>query len=796
MAGSSTLISDRRSLSGSIGQLLLVAAVAGALVAGLLLPIVGALGLGAKAGADSFENLPTSLTVPPLPQVSRILAADGSTLASFYYQNRLNVTLAQVPPVMRQAIVAIEDSRFYEHHGVDFRGTIRAAVTNLQSGSVQQGGSTLTQQYVKNVLLASAKSAAERKAANEQTKARKIREARYALALEQQWSKDKILESYLNIAYFGSGAYGIGAAAKHYFNEPVGKLTLPQSALLAGIVRDPTLNNPITHPGPAKLRRDTVLARMSDLAIITPVQTQRAEASPIVLHVTQPRNGCIGTRAPFFCDHVVSKIQHDAAFGKTPAGRTQLLLRGGLTIRTSLDPKTQQDAQQAILDHTKVTDQVAAVADVVEPGTGLIKAMGVNRVYNNDKKRGHTTVNLTTGGQLGVQGGSTFKIFTLTAALEEGYPLNLQLQCPERYTSSVFSNNGSPYTVFNAEPGTGTFNLYTATWNSVNTCFIQLEERTGTGRPIKIAQSMGVHNLNGTPLNPGGSFTLGADSISPLDMAGVYATYAAHGKYCRPTAIVAVTDSSGRPYPIVKPACTQVLEPGIADTVTSVLRGVITSGTGRGASIGRPAAGKTGTAQGYSAAWFDGYVPQLAAAVWMGDPRGGFKHPLKNVRIGGQYYGHVFGGTISAPIWGELMRKALKGKPVESFAGPDPSVGAGRQVTVPYLNGTSIGTAKARLAAVGLTGVVSSQRVASSNAAGTVASSSPGGASSIGFGSSVLLNVSTGTPPPAPKPTPSPSPSPSSVSPPPTPPPTPTPSRSRHHRPTPTPPPTPPTPRP
>jgi len=789
VAGSSAVLSsERRSFSGSIGKLLLVAAVAGALVAGLLLPIVGAVGLGAKAGADSFENLPNSLTVPPLPQASRILAADGSTLASFYYQNRINVRLSAVPRVMREAIVAIEDSRFYEHHGLDFRGITRAAVTNLQSGSFQQGGSTLTQQYVKNGLLASARNDSERRAANAQTTTRKIREARYALALEQQWSKDKILESYLNIAYFGSGAYGVGAAAKHYFNKPVNTLTLPEAALLAGIVRDPSLYNPILHPRTAKLRRDTVLQRMSDLAVITPVQAQRAEAARIALHITQPKNGCIGTRAPFFCDHVVSEIRRDPAFGKTVADRTQRLLRGGLTIRTSLDLNVQKAAQKAILDHVHVKDAVAAVADVVEPGTGFIKALGVNRIYDNNRKvKGHTTVNLTTGGQSGVQGGSTFKIFTLTAALEEGYPLNLQLQCPGTYRSSVFSNNGRPYVVANDEPGTGIFNLFTATWHSVNTCFIQLEERTGTARPIKIAQSMGVANLNGTPLNPGGSFTLGTDSISPLAMAGVYATYAAHGKYCRPTAIVSATDASGHTYPIAKPNCTQVLEAGIADTVTAVLRGVITSGTGRGASISRPAAGKTGTAQGYSAAWFDGYVPQLAATVWMGDPRGSFRHPLKNVRINGHYYGHVFGGTISAPIWGELMRAALKGKPRESFAGPDPSVGAGRQVTVPYVAGTSVGTAKARLAAVGLTGVLAFTQVPSSYPAGTVASSSPGGGSSIGLGSSVLLNISSGAPAPPPSPTPAPTPTPSSASPSPSPSPRPSPSRSRHHRRTPTP---------
>ncbi len=760
------------SLPGSIGQLLLAAAVAGLLVAGLLLPAVGALGLVAKNGADSFENLPSELSVSPLPQVSRILAADGSTLATFYAQNRINVPLKQVAPVLQNAVIAIEDSRFYEHHGLDVRGTIRAAVTNLQTGS-HQGGSTLTQQYVKNVFLLNAKTEAERQAAVAVTPARKLREARYAIALEQQWSKQKILENYLNIAYFGGGAYGIGAAAKHYFNTTAAKLTLPQAAMLAGLVRNPAAYDPALHPVASKARRNIVLARMAELNKITAYAASRAEASKVVLHLTRPRNGCIGTPAPFFCDYVVSAIQHDPAFGKTVADRDALLRRGGLIIRTSLDPKVQKAAQRAILKRTKVTDKVAAVADVVEPGTGLIRAMGVNRIYdNNAKARGHTTVNLATGGQTGVQAGSTFKIFTLTAALEEGLSLNTQLQCPQRYVSSFPGANGAPYSPANAEPGGGTYNLFTATWDSVNTCFVQLEERTGTERPAKLAESLGVHVVGGGALNRGGSFTLGGDSISPLAMAGAYAAYAAHGKYCPPSALVSVIDSTGKPLPVTKPACKQVVERGIADTVTQVLRGVITSGTGTAASIGRPAAGKTGTATDYGAAWFDGYVPQLAAAVWLGDPRGAQRHPLRGVSIGGHYYGRVFGGTIAAPIWGDLMRRALKGQPVKGFAGLDPTVAAGQQVSVPALAGLSVRSARARLAAFGLRGVVGG-RVNSNYSYGTVAGSSPGGGSSIGLGSSVLLYLSAG-PAPTPSATPTPKPSPSAK---------PTPSQSKSPKP-------------
>lgn len=755
-------LDDRVSRSGRIGQLLLASTIAGVLVAAMVLPLAGGLGLAAKSGADSFQQLPSVLQVPPLAQVSRILAADGSTLATFYYENRVTVPLAQVPVVMRRAIIAIEDARFYEHHGIDLRGILRAAVTNRNAGTIQQGGSTLTQQYVKNVLLESATTPAERAAANADTLSRKVREARYAMALEQRWSKNRILEGYLNIAYFGSGAYGVGAAAQHYFGKPVSRLTLPEAALLAGLVRNPFAYDPILHPVSAKARRDVVLQRMADLKLISPAQAARAEGTPITLHVTSPPNGCVGTRAPFFCDYVISQLKNDKALGPTVQDRVNLLLRGGLTIRTSLDPATQAAAQQAVLARTRITDQVAAVADVVQPGTGLVRAMAVNRVYSPQAKPGYTEVNLATGGQSGVQGGSTFKIFTLTAALEEGIPLNLRLRCPPRYTSPVFRNSdGTPYTVNNAEAGEGgLFDLVTATAMSVNTCYIQLEERTGTERPAAIAESMGVRNLNGTPLNRGGSFTLGTDSVSPLDMAAVYATYAAQGRYCPPTALLSITDSRQRSYPVTRPACRQVVAKPIADTVTSVLRTVISNGTGTAASIGRPAAGKTGTGQDYSAAWFDGYVPQLASVVWMGDPRGAFGHPLRNVSIGGAFYPRVYGGTIAAPIWGDLMRNALANAPVQDFPPADAAVARGRQVTVPDVTGLTAGAAQAQLASVGLTGVVAPNRVAAGGTPNTVALTEPPAGSSIGYGSTILLVLTDGTSA-APSPTPQGRPSPS-----------------------------------
>src|SRR5581483_4336009 len=272
-----------------VALMALVSAVAGILVAGLLVPVVGGVGLLAKAGANTFENLPTDLKIPPLPQRSRVLAADGSLLATFYDEDRVAVPLAAIPVTMRKAIVAIEDNRFYTHHGVDLKGIIRAALHNTSTGSVTQGASTLTQQYVRLVLEES-KNKEEQRAAHAPTLARKLREAAYAIGLEKQLSKDQILDDYLNIAYFGDGAYGVEAAARHYFGIHVGRLSLAQAALLAGLVQNPSAYDPRLHPVAAKDRRDVVLDQMSRYGDITAEQAVAAKATPIVLHVRTAPN--------------------------------------------------------------------------------------------------------------------------------------------------------------------------------------------------------------------------------------------------------------------------------------------------------------------------------------------------------------------------------------------------------------------------------------------------------------------------------------------------------------------------
>jgi len=650
-------------------RLLAFSAAAGLVLAGALLPVVGGLALFVRGATASFESLPSKLQGPPPPQRSRLLAADGSTIAEFFAQDRVDVPIEHVALAMQKAIVAIEDVRFFSHGAVDVQGTMRAALANLGAGSTAQGGSTLTQQYVKNVLLY-----AGDKSATTDTIARKVREARYAVALEHTLTKTEILQRYLNIVYFGEGAYGIESAARRYFGTDAGKLTLPQSALLAGLVQSPSDYDPVRATGAALARRAQVLQRMQAAGDISEQQRRTAVATRLGVHLSAPRFGCEPSYAPFFCDWVHQQVLNDPRFGANRAEREQRLMTGGLTIRTTLVPRVQQAAQRAVDRVVPRGSRVATAVVAVQPGTGAVLAMAVDRSYGS--KRGQTRVNLATGGQSGFPAGSTFKLFTLAAALEHHLPLSTTLYAPPHLTineGELHDCSGDAlgsWHVGNAEDGEGgTFGLVRATWESVNTYFAQLEKKVGVCAAWRLAVRMGITEIsNGKPPAEVPSFTLGADDTSPLQVAAAYAAVAAHGSYCPP---YAVSSATGVTVPHRR-ACRQVMSPTTADTVTSVLRGVIDgpdpSRTGAAAGIGRPAAGKTGTTESFGAAWFSGYTPQLAASAWVGDPRG-ISHPLRDVTINGRFYTHVYGADLPAAVWSATMRAALAGTVAENFAG-------------------------------------------------------------------------------------------------------------------------------
>jgi membrane peptidoglycan carboxypeptidase len=732
---------------------LLVSVLAGLLVAGLSFPIVGGIGLIARAGAESFDKLPAELREDPLPQRSKILAADGSTLADIYFnENRILAPISQMPEHLLYAIVAIEDSRFYEHHGVDVRGLARAVVRNTQAGTVTQGGSTITQQYVKNVLIVGAEDKAGKEAAIERSTGRKIQEARYAIALENTYSKREILEKYLNISYFGNGVYGVGTAAQYYFRKPVRALTLDEAALLAGMVQNPERFNPVKSPKNARARRDIVLRRIAEVGFMPKALTDQAAARPIPKIVPQQLSGIEDNAiAPAFLDYVRSYFLADPRFGESTAERATRLFQGGLTIKTTLDPKLQAAAQKSLNDTLPLPKDPAAAAVVVKPGTGHVTAMAVVNHEKSSQK-----VNLATSKTF--QGGSTFKMFTLAAAIEQGLPLRLRMNSPARYRPPVSAKCDTPqpsgYFSNAGDSEAGNFDLPTATWLSVNTYYVQLQNRVGLDKIVGMANRMGVE------VAPAGrrecSLTLGTRSVSPLEMSSAYATLAAQGLYCTPTPILAV-QAPRQPLLNVEPDCHQVLERDVANTVTSVLRGVIDGPhphrTGKGATIGRPAAGKTGTTNESRAAWFDGYTPDFAAAVWMGYPR----QPLPMRNIHGRRV--VYGGTFPATMWRQIMLAAHQNVPVTDFVAPPASSVFGSTVAVPDLRGQTVENAEAILAQLGLTYVVNTRPVAAGPIqAGLVGAQSPGPGAAVYKGATIVLYLSDGSFPPPPTPTPTPSP--------------------------------------
>ncbi len=763
---------------------LIASAVTGLLLAAVAFPVVGGLGLTAKAGADEFLVLPAQLDDTPLAQRTRIVANDGKTLlAVLYKQNRVVAPLQNVPELARKAVIATEDARFYAHHGVDYKGTLRAAIENAQAGGVSQGGSTLTQQYVKNALLqAAGGDEGKQDAAREASLDRKLKEARYALAIEKKYTKDEILERYLNIAYFGNGVYGMGTASSFYFGKPVQKLTLAEGATLAGIVQSPGRYDPVKGlKDPAVMknvlnRRNTVLARMRSVGFIS--EQQRAEASAErstpgrpLFTIKPVLPGCENpaVSAPFFCDYIRKTLEDTSfgdALGKTREERQDKLLAGGLTIQTTLDPAVQFAAQKAAEENVppgdvfRGEDYGAAVAvNTVEPGTGEIRAMAVNRRYTEKKLPGHTKVNLAIGGSSGFQAGSTFKAFVLADAIRQGVPLSFTRYAPQKYTSKEFVNyvdgRVEPYTLQNAgDSEAGTFNLETGTHDSVNTFYIQVEEKTGIEGPVALAESLGLQQFKGgtpsAPLLKGGSFVLGTNEVSPLAMSAAYATFAARGLYCPPRAITKITGPRGNDIDIPDQDCTQALKPQVADTVNKVLRGVIDGGTrgrtGRAASISRPAAGKTGTTNGSKAAWFVGYTPQLATSVWVGDPGapGRQVKEMRRVTINGRYYPQVYGGTIPARIWQQTMRRALEGVPEVDFERPDRSATDGQDREVPDVSGLPLDVAEQTLTDAGFTvrdgGRVSAYPIRRGQAAYTV----PRAGREIAFGASVTLYESNG----------------------------------------------------
>ncbi|MEU1597254.1 transglycosylase domain-containing protein [Streptomyces sp. NPDC005708] len=660
-----------------------VSVLAGAVMAGIALPAAGALGLAAKGSVKGFDEIPANLKSPQLSQRTTILDNEGSAIATVYSRDRTVVELKDISPYVQKAIVAIEDSRFYQHGAIDLKGVLRALNQNAQNGGVAQGASTLTQQLVKNYFVEEAGDDPTKVAqATQQTFGRKIRELKYAIQIEQKLGKKKILENYLNITFFGQQAYGVEAASQRYFSKHAKDLNLQESALLAGLVQSPTRYDPVSDEAEAKKRRDVVLQRMAEVHDITQGEADKAKATPLGLHVSQPKNGCITAvkGAGFFCDYVREVFLNNPVFGKTQTDRAKIWNRGGLTIRTTLDPQAQDSVQKSIKEHVNQSDDVATAATIVEPGTGKILGMGQSRPYGFGKNE--TQINLSVdkamGGGAGYQPGSTFKPIVAAAAIEGGMPATQEYPSPYEmaYPSPVSTCDGKQWVNTDGtkltnedESEHGPYGMKEATAKSVNTYYVQLISDIGICPVTQMAKKMGVNRADGGQINQAPSIALGTQEMSPLTMASAYATFADRGTYCTPVAIESITQTVGnqkKSLPVPKTTCSRAMSETTADTINTILKGVVEDGTGTQAGLGdRPSAGKTGTTDFRYAAWFVGYTPNMAGAVWVGDPA--HKRQMTHITIGGVTYDKVYGGQVPGPIWRDMMSSALSGKPVEDF---------------------------------------------------------------------------------------------------------------------------------
>jgi membrane peptidoglycan carboxypeptidase len=691
--------------------LVVVSGLAGALGTALVMPMVGSAGWAVTAGSEYFDSLPSDLAQPPLPRRSVLLARSGQPITYFFDENRVEVPLSAVAPVVQQAVVAIEDSRFYQHGGIDPRGLARAAVNDTAGGKVQ-GASTLTQQYVKNVLVERATGLGDdvgAQAAVARTTSRKIREMRLAISLEKRLSKEQILERYLNIVYFGGLTYGVEAAAQRYFAASASALSLPQAALLAGMIQEPSSYDPTVHPVAARQRRDVVLARMLEQGLITAAQHDRAVATPVLAKGRPPARGCSAARVnAFFCDYVQRTILQDPAYsalGRTQAERLAALTRGGLAIHTTLDADLQYAADHAVRDAVPPDDPsgLGAAAVTVEPGTGRVLAMTQNRTYAVTSGQGRTSINYSTdnslGGATGFQTGSAFKPFTLAAWLAAGGALDDTVDATKRdfpyrsFTACGRHLRGTkPYTPGNSEGReTGEMSVLEATYNSVNVAFVDMESQLDLCAIAGLAERMGMHlAVPGRDCSSTGpltsdlprclpSLTLGVKEIAPVTMAAAYAGFASGGIYCRPLSVTSVTRAgaspgAGDPVAVPGPSCRRAIDPEIAAGVTAALEQVLTKGTAAGVGpLPWPAAGKTGTTDGPYDTWFVGYTAQRSTAVWVADPGraagGGSvgRRQLTDITVDGHFYPIVYGASIAAPLWKQIMEPAMTGLPAESL---------------------------------------------------------------------------------------------------------------------------------
>ncbi|XVU25196.1 transglycosylase domain-containing protein [Actinoplanes sp. CA-054009] len=769
-------------------SLLICGLLAGVVVAAAAFPAAAMSGLAAKAGGETFAQLPSELKDFSSPQITRIYARDGRTqISQFYDEFRSDVPIKDISKFMRDAIVAAEDREFYNHNGVDLKGVARAFVSNSGKSESKQGASTITMQYVRLSLAYSATNPQEVVDATKDTPKRKVNEMKYALQVEKELTKDQILERYLNIAPFGNQAYGVYAASQVYFNKKPKDLTIGQAAMLAGMVKAPTSFNPTSSEGYPQIRdrrNNYIIPGMVEAGMITQAQATKAVKEAIPRKVKPISNGCVSVASNnwgFFCDYFYRWWMDQESFGATTYDRERRLKSGGYRIVTTMDVKGTADARKRIADHISQNNKNALLISAVEPGNGKVRILSANRKYklddpskpqnplSSDKKKAKAGVRatypnttnplLSGGGDIsGYQAGSVFKMFTMVAALEKGYPLAYPIKAEKRYKSGYIIDSGNdsacPGTHFwcpsnSGGGGEGVYNMWTAFGKSINTYFVPLEERVGAENVVAVAKRFGVQFRvkqdadfanNAVSANQWGAFTLGVSASTPLDMANAFAVLPGDGMHCEPTPIEQITTQSGEKLDIGKPRCFRATTSDVARATLDATRcpvgdsaqlGNCNGATARAvkSTVKHPVFGKTGTTDADKTAALIAGTTKLVVAGYLVNP----DWPQHTDRMS---------HDVVNPAVYETLADYMKGKPKEQFKVPgSKKIAEGDQRSIPRVTCQSIDDAKDEIESAGFDAVVGND-VESDCPKGTAAGTDPG--SRTIKGGVVVIEVSKG----------------------------------------------------
>lgn len=764
---------------GAIGAFLGLigfSALAGVLVTAMVTPAIAVTSVTANNTVAIFNDLPDYLEFGELGQRNELWATQGGQpvkFADYYNENRVEVGWDAISPYAKDAAIAIEDERFYQHGGVDVAGIARAAVNNVTSDG-QQGASTITQQLVKNILINEAlkipdEADREREieAAQETSLERKLKEAKLAIGLEKKYTKQEILQGYLNIAGFGGNTYGIESAAQLYFRTTAAALTPAQAAALIAIVQNPeSLRLNIPENRPANLeRRNLILGNMLDQGMLDQAQYDEAFATPLddtTILYTPPNNGCqYAAAAKHFCDYVLRVIDEVPSLGATPEERLENFKLGGYKIYTTIDLDQQAEAERILAERTPATESrfaLGSALSTLQVGTGQIRVMAQNKGYINEESADPTvtSVNFNTdseyGGSTGFQVGSTYKLFTLVNWLQTGHGLNEVVNAaPARYTLPL--GDCEP-TLFTAEPernwqfrndnnaSGGRMTVTRATTGSWNAGFADMASKLSVCDIRATAESMGVHRADGNPLRLNSTMILGTDEIAPMSMTNAYATVANGGILCQPIAIDRLVDRDGAELPGQSADCQQAIDPGVAAAAASALRTVMQGGgTGQAAlpGDGVPLIGKTGTADATST-FLSAASTKLASSVWVGNIVG--KQDLRRTNVAG-----VNGGQVRFRVMRSMLA-SLNASAYNAGAGQFPTAPRvlvnGTSQPVPNVAGQTVDQARSVIESLGLD-FAEGPQVPSEIPAGRVVGTDPGAGAQVSKGTTITVQISDGS---------------------------------------------------